>query len=259
MELDLETFLTTLYVMVDDLYQSHVQPQMPPHGGPPPQRADREVLCLALAAQWRRGVPWASERGCLRYLAQHHRALFPGLTSQSAFNRRFRRLWGAFLILQAAVAEQLVTPQECEIIDGVPVRVAHGARSFHPGWLAEIARIGKGGNDRYFYQGPGALVGGVALQRPGRRPATHRAAGSDHGCPAAGAPERLGGSGASLWAPQREAGGGRFGIHRGGLVGALGPRLRGRGGHQAAPGAPCPDPLVQFAPAGGRNGVLASV
>ena len=39
---------------------------------------------------------------------------------------------------------------ECEIIDGVPVRVAHGARSFHPGWLAEIARIGKGGNDRYF-------------------------------------------------------------------------------------------------------------
>ena len=34
MELDLETFLTTLYVMVDDLYHSHVCPQMPPHGGP---------------------------------------------------------------------------------------------------------------------------------------------------------------------------------------------------------------------------------
>ena len=38
----------------------------------------------------------------------------------------------------------------------VPVRrgwlpVAHGARSFPPGRLADIARIGKGGNDRYFY------------------------------------------------------------------------------------------------------------
>jgi hypothetical protein len=33
----------------------------------------------------------------------------------------------------------------------VPVRVAHGSRSFHPGWLADIAAIGKGGNDRYFY------------------------------------------------------------------------------------------------------------
>jgi hypothetical protein len=28
--------------------------------------------------------------------------------------------------------------------------VARGARSFHPGFLAPLARIGKGGNDRYF-------------------------------------------------------------------------------------------------------------
>jgi hypothetical protein len=32
----------------------------------------------------------------------------------------------------------------------VPVRVAHGSRSFHPGWWADIAAIGKGGTDRYF-------------------------------------------------------------------------------------------------------------
>jgi hypothetical protein len=150
-ELDLETFLTTLYVMVDDLYQAHVRPQMPAGGGPPPQLADSEVLCLALAAQWRVGVPWQSERGCLRYARKHLRALFPGLTSQSAFNRRVRRLWGAFLILEAAAAAQLTGPEEYEILDGVPVPVARGARSFHPGWLAEVARCGKGGNDRYFY------------------------------------------------------------------------------------------------------------
>jgi len=36
-------------------------------------------------------------------------------------------------------------------MDGFPMPVAHGARSFNPGWLADIARIGKGGNDRYFY------------------------------------------------------------------------------------------------------------
>jgi hypothetical protein len=151
MELDLETFLTTLYVMVDDLYQTHVRPQLPVRGGPPPQLADSEVLCLALAAQWRVGVPWQSERSCLRYLHKHGRPLFPGLTSQSAFNRRMRRLWGAFRILAAAVAAHLTTAQEYEILDGVPVPVARGARSFHPGWLAEIARCGKGGNDRYFY------------------------------------------------------------------------------------------------------------
>jgi hypothetical protein len=36
-------------------------------------------------------------------------------------------------------------------MDGFPIPVAHGARSFNPGWLADIARIGTGGNDRYFY------------------------------------------------------------------------------------------------------------
>ena len=34
-------------------------------------------------------------------------------------------------------------------MDCAPVPVARGARAFHPGWLADIARIGKGGNDRY--------------------------------------------------------------------------------------------------------------
>jgi hypothetical protein len=151
MELDLETFLTTLYVIVDDLYQRQIRPQLPAHGGPVPQLSDSEVLCLGLAAQWRRGVPWQSERGCLRWVQKHGGALFPGLTSQSAFNRRLRRLWGAFILIQQAVAAQLMSAQECEIMDEVPVRLAHGARSFHPRRLAEIARIGQGGTDRYFY------------------------------------------------------------------------------------------------------------
>ncbi len=151
MDLDLETFLTILYVMVDDLYQTHVRPCMPAHGGPAAELSDSEVLCLCLASQWRSGVPWKSERGFLRYAVKHLRSLFPGLTSQSAFNRRVRRLWGAFILIQQAVAEQLRSPDDCDVMDCVPVPIARGARSFHPGWLADIARIGKGGNERYFY------------------------------------------------------------------------------------------------------------
>jgi hypothetical protein len=36
-------------------------------------------------------------------------------------------------------------------MDGFPMPVAHGARSFTSGWFADIARSGKGGNDRYVY------------------------------------------------------------------------------------------------------------
>jgi hypothetical protein len=151
MDLDLETFLTTLYVQVDDLYQQVIRPQLPVCGGPAAALSDSEVLCLGLAAQWRSGVPWHSERGCLRYVRKHLRALFPRLISQSAFNRRLRRLWGGFILLQQAVAQQLIEPDEYELMDAVPLPVAHGARSFHPGWLADIARIGHGGNDRYFF------------------------------------------------------------------------------------------------------------
>ena len=63
MDIDLETFLTTLYVMTDDWYQKVILPQLPVCGGPAPKLCDSEVLCLALAAQWRSGVPWQTERG----------------------------------------------------------------------------------------------------------------------------------------------------------------------------------------------------
>ena len=36
-------------------------------------------------------------------------------------------------------------------MDGFPMPVAHGARSCTPGWVADMARIGQGGNDRYGY------------------------------------------------------------------------------------------------------------
>jgi len=150
MDLDLETFLTALYVMVDDIYQSHIRPRMPACGGPPAFMSDSEVLCLGLAAQWRRGVPGQSERGIMRYVRKHLRHLFPTVLTQSAFNRRVRRLWGAFIVIQDAVAEQLAQGAY-DVLDGFPIPVAHGARSFSPGWLADIARMGQGGNDRYFY------------------------------------------------------------------------------------------------------------
>ena len=51
MGLDLETFLIALYVVVDDVYQSYIRPQMPACGGPPALMSDSAVLCLGLAAQ----------------------------------------------------------------------------------------------------------------------------------------------------------------------------------------------------------------
>ena len=48
MDLDLETFLVALYVIVDDLYQSHLAPRLPATGGPTAQMSESEVLCPRL-------------------------------------------------------------------------------------------------------------------------------------------------------------------------------------------------------------------
>lgn len=82
MDLDLETFLIALYVIVDDLYQRDIHPMMPVRGGPPADMSDSEVLCLGLAAQRRSGVPWKSERGVLRSVQNHLRHLFPLLLAK---------------------------------------------------------------------------------------------------------------------------------------------------------------------------------
>ena len=149
MDLDLATFLTALYVIVDDLYQSHIQPQMPARGGPQAEMSDREGLCLGRAAQWRSGVPWKTARGVRRSVPKHRGHLLPVLLSQSAFNRRLRRLWGAFILRQDAVAEPLGRAEDVDVLEGFPIPLAPGARAFHPGGLADIARVGQGGNDRY--------------------------------------------------------------------------------------------------------------
>ena len=97
MDLDLETFLITLYVMTDDWYnKSSYQATHMRRTGAQVMR-QRSVVPGAIAAQWRSGVPWQTERGFVRYALKHLRP-FSGIASQSAFNRRVRRLWGAFIL-----------------------------------------------------------------------------------------------------------------------------------------------------------------
>ena len=151
MDLDLDTVLLALYVIVDDLSQRPIRPHLPACGGPPAQMRDSEGRCLGLAAQWRSGVPWNSERRLMRYVHKHRCHRFPVGRSQSALHRRLRRLWGAFLLRQDAVATALATAPAHEVLAGFPIPMAHGARSFHPGGLYDIARIGTGGTDRSFY------------------------------------------------------------------------------------------------------------
>ena len=63
----LDTFLTVLYVMVDDLCKQHSL-SMPRHPGPAPKLGLSELLTLALFGQWAR---FPSEQAFYRFAQRH--------------------------------------------------------------------------------------------------------------------------------------------------------------------------------------------
>jgi hypothetical protein len=83
--LDVDTFLTALYVIVDDFCQSHRPQQRRP--GPEASLSEGEVITLSVFARWSR---FASERDFYRYAESHLRGAFPTLPDRSQFNRLVR-------------------------------------------------------------------------------------------------------------------------------------------------------------------------
>jgi Transposase DDE domain len=121
MALDLDTFLTAAYTVVDDLYRERLAGALRHRPGPAPALSDSEVLALAICAEW---GPWDSERGFWRFARRRLRHLFPRLVDQSEFNRRRRSLYPSLAAIQRAVAERLGAHLEGErLLDTKPVPV----------------------------------------------------------------------------------------------------------------------------------------
>ena len=78
---DVDTFLTTLYVMVDDFCHSHL-PTAPTPKKPGPQASlcASEVITLAIFARWGR---FSSERDFYRYAKTSLCNAFPTLPDRS--------------------------------------------------------------------------------------------------------------------------------------------------------------------------------
>ena len=135
--LDVDTFLTALYVMVDDFCQSH-----PPEGrspGPDASLSDSEVLTLAIFARWSR---FTSERDFYRYATNRLKDAFPTLPQRSQFNRSVRsrtRLIEEIALHLATVMGAQGRPYQALDSSAMPVR---DAKRRGEGWLAGQSDIG---------------------------------------------------------------------------------------------------------------------
>lgn len=150
MTIELDTFLTAVYVIIDDLYRTHAAPHKPSRPGPKPVVSDSEVLTLVICQHWL----GYSERAVGRVAAAHWRRYFPRQLSQSAFNRRARDLSGVLVHLVPVVADELgAALRPYQVLDGLPLPLARRGRGQYHRLCADEAGIGRGGSDRDGYFG----------------------------------------------------------------------------------------------------------
>ena len=134
---DVDTFLTALYVIVDELRQFHRTERSRP--GPDASLCGSEVITLSIFGRWSR---FASERDFYRYAEAHLRGAFPTLPDRSQFNRLTRFYAEAIeeiALKLGAMVEGEAHPYQALDSSAMPVRDAK--RRGH-GWLAGEADIG---------------------------------------------------------------------------------------------------------------------
>ena len=138
--MDLDSFLVSLYVLVDDWWKAKHSSE-PPRVGRPALLADSEVITLAILAQWPR---FSSERDFWRFASSHLRSYFPTLCSQSQFNRRVRALEPELRALQLAFSRELAEPSAVyRVLDTTLVAAMVRVRASRKGLFCGQATFGR--------------------------------------------------------------------------------------------------------------------
>jgi hypothetical protein len=138
--MDLDSFLVSLYVLVDDWWHER-HPYSPRKPGRPALLSDPEVLTLAIFAQWPR---FRSERDFWRFASAHLRPYFPKLCTQGQFNRRVRALELELRALQRDFAGDLSEPSAVyRVLDTTLVPAMVRVRASRKGLFCGQASFGR--------------------------------------------------------------------------------------------------------------------
>jgi len=139
--MDLDSFLVSLYVLVDDWWKADHPSSAPRKAGRPALLSESEVHTLAILAQWPR---FRSERDFWRFAWAHLRPYFPKLCSKGQLNRRIRALAPELRELQLAFARELAEPSAVyRVMDTTLVPAIVRVRASRKGLFCGQATFGR--------------------------------------------------------------------------------------------------------------------
>ena len=130
--MDRDTFIITVYCLVEEHYR-HLTAACPiRHGGFVPQLSDVEVLTMVICGEF---FKLSRDTDLFAYFRAHYRSFFPALTDRPLFVRQAANLWQ----LQAAIQRRVVqmsrhATDPVQVIDTLPLPVCtytRGGRRDH--------------------------------------------------------------------------------------------------------------------------------
>jgi hypothetical protein len=144
--IDFETYVITVYVMVDQALTR--LPPLAPRPGRHPALSRSELVTLALIAQLDR---FASERAFARFAVQRLRPLFPRLPDRSQLHRAMRTLQATCDAVRQQWGDQLdAAHAPYELLDGTAMPLRNASRRGHQA-SAAFAAYGRGSRLGWFY------------------------------------------------------------------------------------------------------------
>jgi hypothetical protein len=136
MPTDLDTLLTALYVLADDLLPRRDRSRP----GRRPRIANAEVVCLAVAQVL---LDCPKERRFIRFAKRRLGHLFPYIPGQSGYNKRVRGLAPQIVWLLGYLAR--VSPSWCDnlrLVDATPIPCGHSRQTVERSEFAGHAAYG---------------------------------------------------------------------------------------------------------------------
>jgi DDE family transposase len=136
---DLDTFVTALYVTIDDSLRTHPElRRWRPKVGLAPKLSDAELLTMAVLQAL---LGFTSETRFLRHAKAHLLHLFPYVPHQSGYNKRLRRAEHQFMVVIRLIAKDTeLWGDDTWVMDSTPIECGRSRptvlRSELAGWAS---------------------------------------------------------------------------------------------------------------------------